>query len=273
MELEYLDLEQIHAAELEMLKAFDGFCMAHELRYSLFYGTLIGAVRHKGFIPWDDDVDVAMPRPDYERLLSEGEALGRETGFFLSPMRSFLVLEESPLIKVCNPAIAVEERGALRPGSLWIDVFPVDGLPENEAEAKALAKRLNKKRLLFVALTSPASSALTFKRKVAKLLLKPVGLFKKPESISREMTQLAEGNPFDGAAVVNALTWTSFGFEGRFAASAFDSMEELEFEGCRFTAISEWDRNLKGVYGDYMTLPPVEKRETHSLKAWRRGEF
>ena len=61
VERSYLELEEVHSAELGMLKAFDEFCAAHGLRYSLFYGTLIGAVRHKGFIPWDDDVDVAMP--------------------------------------------------------------------------------------------------------------------------------------------------------------------------------------------------------------------
>lgn len=269
VERSYLELEEVHSAELGMLKAFDEFCAAHGLRYSLFYGTLIGAVRHKGFIPWDDDVDVAMPRPDYERLLSESEVLLRETGFFLRPMRSFLSLEESPLVKVCDPAIAVEERGALESGNLWIDVFPVDGLPEDEGEAKAVAARLNKKRLLFVALTSPARSALTLKRKVIKLLLKPVGLFKKPRSISCEMTQLAEKVPFDGANTVNALTWTNFGFEGRFSRDAFENMEKLEFEGCEFCVIGEWHQNLAGVYGDYMTLPPVEKRGTHSLKAWR----
>ena len=65
----YLTLDQIHAEELETLVDFDEFCNEHGLRYSLAGGTLLGAVRHKGFIPWDDDIDVGMPREDYERFL------------------------------------------------------------------------------------------------------------------------------------------------------------------------------------------------------------
>lgn len=63
-----LSIEELHQKELELLEAFDAFCSEHGLRYSLTAGTLLGAIRHKGFIPWDDDIDVCMPRPDYDRL-------------------------------------------------------------------------------------------------------------------------------------------------------------------------------------------------------------
>ena len=70
MSMQQLSLREVQLEELELLKDFDQFCKKHNLKYSLCYGTLIGAARHKGFIPWDDDIDVCMPRPDYERLLT-----------------------------------------------------------------------------------------------------------------------------------------------------------------------------------------------------------
>ena len=84
-----LSIEELHQKELELLEAFDAFCSEHDLRYSLTAGTLLGAIRHKGFIPWDDDVDVCMPRPDYERFLREApDAVGED--FVVTPFEAEL---------------------------------------------------------------------------------------------------------------------------------------------------------------------------------------
>lgn len=79
----FLTLDEIHAVELSLLLKFDAFCKDHGLRYSLAGGTLLGAVRHKGFIPWDDDIDLCMPRPDWDRLvqIAQEDAIPEETGF------------------------------------------------------------------------------------------------------------------------------------------------------------------------------------------------
>ena len=100
-EREYLTLREVHEELLKLLARFDTFCKAHNLRYSLEAGTLIGAIRHKGFIPWDDDVDISMPRPDYERLISYQDDLGDHMYLILSEDSAFAY----PFMKLCTDEV------------------------------------------------------------------------------------------------------------------------------------------------------------------------
>lgn len=265
--IKQLNLEQIQNYEFEMLKRFDEFCNEHNLRFVLLYGTLIGAVRHKGFIPWDDDVDLGMPRPDYEKLISMKKDLFASTGYKLTGLRD-LPLEVAPIVKIENPHIRVEERGATKEEHLWLDVFPIDCLPADEQKAKGLCKKILGKKMLFTALTSPASSALTLKRRLVKIALKPLGLLTSPSKLAAQITGLAKSTPYGSTDVANAITWTIYGFEGRFSLHSLEEFVYVEFEGWKFPAMGEWDRNLSGIYGNYMLIPDEANRATHSMKAW-----
>lgn len=264
-----MELAEVQSAELEILKALVAFCDAHHLRYSMIYGSLIGVVRHGGFIPWDDDIDIAMPRPDYERLIALSESLKEETGFTLVGLKG-QPLEIAPIVKVCDDRIAVLERGGMGEGSLWVDVFPVDGLPDDDKLAQSHCAKIWRKRMLLVAQTSPVSSAKTFSRKAVKLMAKATRVFTNPRRLSEQITELAKRYPFDEAQEVNAITWSDYGFSGRFGREAFENEERRPFEDMDVSVISDFDRNLSGIYGEYMQIPPVEKRDTHSLIAWPR---
>lgn len=262
--------EEIQAAELDILSAFEEFSSNHKIRYTLLYGTLIGAIRHKGFIPWDDDIDVGVPRPEYQWLIDNRALLEAETGYSLVPFRG-LPWSDTLICKLVDKDIAVEERGGTEPENLWIDIFPIDSLPDDAIRAKALCRRIKRKRIIFVALTSPISSAVTMKRRVAKALLKLFGLFTTPERLAKEITAMARSTEYGSTDYVNALTWTNFGFEGRFHLSQLSEMQYEIFEGKPYPVMKNPEVNLRGVYGDFMDIPDESKRETHSLKAWRAG--
>ena len=120
----YLSHEELQQEELRLLLAFDSLCKQQGLRYSLQAGTLLGAVRHRGFIPWDDDVDVSMPRPDYERLLTLGDLVPAPLGL-VTPYNSEFPL---PFAKVVATNVRAQEEVAegVLEEYLWIDVFPIE---------------------------------------------------------------------------------------------------------------------------------------------------
>ena len=123
------DIDLLHRRILRILMAVDRCCQEHHLRYYIWAGTMIGAVRHKGFIPWDDDIDIAMPRPDYEQLIAHsGEWLPQPFEFVCAENDEQYPL---PFGKVQDASTTLIERLHLRYlGGIYIDVFPIDAVPE-----------------------------------------------------------------------------------------------------------------------------------------------
>ena len=127
MERKYLNIKEIQEEELNILKETIKFLDHNNIKYYIFYGTLLGAVRHQGFIPWDDDIDIAIPRPEYEKLIKilkeknnkinnlNIESIGYEVG-----------VSDWPFIKIVNKDIKLEDELNCDK-NLWIDVFPLDG--------------------------------------------------------------------------------------------------------------------------------------------------
>lgn len=267
----YLSKEQIQELELDVLCRAADFFNENEITYSLCYGSLIGAVRHKGFIPWDDDIDLFLPRNSYERLIGLADSFERQTGLILEGIRG-LSLEDSPIIKACNPSILTLERGVTEPEHLWVDLFPIDGVPEDEASAKKLCSRAKWLGFAFTARTSPVSSAIGMKRKLVKALMKVVFAYKSPAEIAKELNANARTYRTDEVPFAANLTFSYNAYSGRFRFGADEPMVEMEFEGRNFPVIADWDTALRGGYGDYMVIPPVEKQMTHSLRAWVAGD-
>lgn len=258
-----LSLREIQLKELDILLYFDSFCRKNDLRYSLCAGTLLGAIRHKGFIPWDDDIDVVMPRPDYERFITQW----KDEGFFqlLPSQRNNIAL---PFAKIISTQISVKvssQNGTLD-NHLWIDIFPADGVPESDKEAK----RIFQKSMFFQMLLCFSFFRLGLGRNcfrkccfaIIKLLLKIYG----QKRIVKQIEQLALKIPYEDSKYVGRITWP-LGSGERQLRIAYEQFISVEFEGHEFPAMSCWQEYLEGVYGDYMTPPPVERRVGHLFVA------
>lgn len=264
----YLTLEEIQGELLSMLKVAGPWFREHGIRYSLSDGSLLGAVRHKGFIPWDDDLDIYMPRPDYERWLALADDFTAATGFGVMSFRNGSY--HYPFSKMTNPAIRAQEasvEGAYE-GYLWIDVFPIDGVPDDEDEYRSLLRyRHLRIKLINLALTkgSRNKAKATF-----KVITQPLfRLFVDPVKMARQVDERCKQTSFEIASRVACPVY-GFAFAGKsIPREGFEKTVMLPFGDTEQPCMSCWDEYLTKSYGDYMQLPPEEKRWHHPQKTWR----
>lgn len=264
----YLTPVEVKSEELEMLDELASFCDSEGLRYSLAGGTLLGAVRHGGFIPWDDDIDVVMPRPDYERLISLGFDGGLPQGLSIVPYSGSW--EHPVFIKLINESIAVDTSYENGIGRLWVDVLPVDGLPDDKTQLDALyGKAAKLQSLVMLCKTDPDSGRTVFRRLVKGLfvlLANHTGLFLR---LANCLDDLGKQRVFGSTPLTGCVAWGLYGTGECYPFSGWDKMDSMKFEGRDFRVIGCWNEYLEGIYGDYMRLPPKEKRVAHGIKAWR----
>ena len=262
----YLTLKELQDEELRLLLAFDAFCKEHGLRYSLEAGTLIGAVRHKGFIPWDDDVDLSMPRPDYDRLLELQGELPSSMGLVMPQNSEFA----NSFAKLCTYEVRAQEPAyeGVMEEYLWIDIYPIDGVSSNEAEVRRTQGRVNWAMYRSLWTATNNSSQPLHKRAIKAFF----GLFLRHGDQKTRMLkviyEVARNPGYENATRVSSLLGGArHGWS--IPKDGYEDMVEVEFEGHMFPAMGCWDEYLTKCYGDYMQLPPEDKRQTHCLKAWR----
>lgn len=265
-----IGLEELHAILLDMMVHIDRFCRDNDIRYSLGGGTLLGAVRHQGFIPWDDDMDIMMPRPDYDRFMATYN-IGNTSAYFAmehcdEPHQRFI----NGYAKVHDTRTICRERDVtadLRYG-VNIDIFPIDGMPDSYWKSKSHIRKCHSAKNRLMNRLTPMSSY-TKEFSLPKFLL--AHLFS-PEFWYRRCNRLMRKYDFETSAHAGCTTGL-YRIKERHKRELFENYTELLFEGHSFMAISGWDEYLTGHYSDYMKLPPVEKRVTHSLSAfWKDGE-
>lgn len=261
-----IDLKELHKIHLDMLADIDKFCRHNDIRYSLGGGTLLGAVRHKGFIPWDDDVDIMMPRKDYDRFVSTYNDK-------ISPYKCIDYVMDKDVryakawAKIHDTrtiCIETKELADLRHG-VFIDVFPIDGLPENDRECRKFLKRCAsyKHRL---------KMSMIRKRKyntdinLPKFILSHIIPTKTWKGL---MEKTSRKYPYETSKYAGATTG-SYRMRERYRRELFESYMDIPFETCILRSITDYDTYLKQHYDNYMELPPEEMRVTHNIKAfWR----
>ncbi len=268
-----LSKDDVQNELLAVLDAYASFCERRNLAYCLVGGTLLGAVRHHGFIPWDDDIDVGMPRPDYDALVENAQALEDETGLRIEGFRN-LSPQDSPMLKIVTPEIRVLEAGVY-PTDLWIDVLPIDALPDPKDESDAQCRKAGRLRRILAFLTTPKTAqSHPLVGAVKTFAVQPLAnrFPAVPTVVSRALQKTATSIPFGTTGHVGIVSWGMYGERERIPASSLNPMAEVRFGPRTFPAFGTWDLYLSNLYGDYMTLPPKNQQISHGIQAWRAKE-
>ena len=267
-----LDKQQIQQVLKGMLDEFVAYCQKHGLRYYLVGGTLLGAVRHQGFIPWDDDIDVGMPRKDYERFL---ELVKRE------PINDHLIAISGEEGTLSNPYCELIHTGTHleRDSSqyirekcqvlhLFLDIFPQDGWPESDEEAVKLARQMKHKRYMIQNARAKIGKGTSVGHIIAKtpvvLLMRCIGY----QRVIDQMNRIATRYDYDHSKYVGAITYGIYGPGERCLHDEVVAFTNVAFEGKQYCAPGCYDTYLRQIFGDYMQQPPEEKRIDHKMIVW-----
>lgn len=252
-------IDEIRTLQLGILDAVHNFCMQHGLRYSLGGGTLLGAVRHKGYIPWDDDIDIMLPRADYERLISEFNCQGTHFA-----MQNAWLDSACPMMftKIYDTRTVLEEADRLRNG-IAIDIFPIDGLPGPDQ----LEDYINTIETIRHNLINTTKTYRLKGWKLIKYYLKKLKYPSRNKSLEK-LKQITSSYNFATSDYAGAICG-SYGEKEHMEQSTFSAYITLPFEGRQYMAIADYNAYLTKHYGDYMKLPPKEKQVSeHPYQAW-----
>lgn len=266
IKMKRLNLKEIKHIEFEILREFYNYCKFNDLRFYLAGGSLLGAIRHKGFIPWDDDIDVCMPRSDYNYFVNNFNGWNKNLEVRSNTLRNL----GAPFSKVIDIRTKIDSRFTEDEidKNLWIDVFPVDGLPENMADVNKIYRKCGFYRTILLLCGSKLGEGKSTFRKYSKYILKPLSNLYGTQRCIHRIESIAAQHPYDKSDYVGIVTWGLYGTGERMLKTEFEKAVEVEFEGHKFPAFSCWDSYLRGLYGDYMQLPPIEKRKTHDMVAY-----
>ncbi len=258
-------LKELQEIEYDILIEFDRICKKHNLKYILTAGTLLGCVRHNGFIPWDDDVDVAMPREDYNKFIEIYEKeLDTDKYYFQS-----LETDDKyglPLSKLRRKGTIFKEQTNPYPKEeqgVWIDIFPMDKISENK-----IISFLTYCKVFYYKTIIAHKQHFTFASKGIKKIIFSIIKFnslfysidyakKRYFSILNKENKKKTNNiiNYGGAYLLKEIT----------PRDIIDDIITHPFEGKQFNIPKDYDSYLTRLYGDYMKLPPEEKRASHHL--------
>lgn len=264
---EYVDLGLRDAQKLmtEILKEVHKICEKHNIKYFLDAGTLIGAVRHKGFIPWDDDLDIGMLREDYRKFLEIAKKELPDNLF----LQTFDSDENYDIYQVpCkiryNNTLFIQKVIAENPdmhNGIYIDVLPYDSLPKSKFVYKIQRKISNNIIKSFVRMRE-IPEKLTLKNKITHAIYKIVVNVLKDKGRQRLFYKLIKWNDVNSPYMAYGVDtpWDEYIYK----KEDFFEVSKLEFEGEYFYAPKNPDAILTQLYGDYMTLPKEEERQWHA---------
>lgn len=252
------DVEQVHKRIIKILLALDKVCQEYNLTYYIWAGTMLGAIRHNGFIPWDDDLDIAMPRSDYNKLMEHAAEW--------MPQPYEVVSSETdptyplPFAKIQDASTTLIERMHLRYlGGIYIDVFPIDGVPTNKLQRRLhFAKYEYWKRVLYLLHRDPYKHGKGPSSWIP-LLCRRLYTMQEVQKNIRRLLMKYDYNYCDFVADYDD------GMKGTMNKNILGNPQHYSFDGERVNGVEQYDIYLKNKYGDYMTPPPVAKQRQHNF--------
>jgi lipopolysaccharide cholinephosphotransferase len=257
------NLEKIHNLELEMLNEIVRICNKYDLNYFLIAGSLIGAVRHQGFIPWDDDLDIAMPREDYEKFISICSRELNERFLIDSYDTNKNYFRLAAKIRAKNTIYMedylVNYKG---PHGIWIDILPLDYSVKSKSIILSVQSVI--KSTLQVAIMkkqkADISDKKTYKRVISTIVsLLPVSFL----TTTQTKIMKLQNNKTNKKYIVNLAS--KYGYKKQiFLIEDYFPAQKLKFENDEYCVPNHYDVILKKIYGDYMKVPPKELQTIHN---------
>lgn len=270
-----MSLKDIQHVSMEILDEIHNYCVDNNIYYTLCGGTLLGAIRHKGFIPWDDDIDIAMPRPDYERFI---HSFRSDNGLKVIS-RQIEGCEDSTFAyaRVCDMnktyVDSTRARWTRYKTGVWVDIFPLDGASDDRKEAEnkthvmsVLEKKCKRRRVNY--LTFNYNKGLLYNCKVLYRLIfrsRDTSIYDEHIRMCREI-DWSETSHFTSCSIMH------YGMREYQEKTLLNNRQLTQFEDRQYYVISDYDKWLTSIYGDYMKLPPMEAQKAghkHLVFYWK----
>lgn len=259
----------------QMLVVFNAYCKKHDIKLALIGGTLLGAIRHQGFIPWDDDIDVFVMQDEHNKLVE----LSKENPY-IDEEKRYKILAPGvypnvyPYIKIIDTKTLLYEKDIDKKYAtgLWLDVFMFTYYPDSLEESIKINKKQERLKLLNKIYI--IGNVSTNKYKLIAVLLKPIKLIMNLLHIDCKYLnekRLAMCTITKSNHIGNIVT--NVGLKDRFPADYFKSYVKVKFENNEYYAPVEYDKLLTQFYGDYMTLPKEENRIIHDFEGYYLDDF
>lgn len=268
-------IRKIQELEIKNLRVIDEVCKKLKIQFFLYGGSLIGAVRHKGFIPWDDDLDVAMLREDYMKFIEQAPAILPDEYYLQSPyndkktpyLYTKLRLKGTTCVEYCYHRLKIEH-------GIYVDIYPIDNIPDDDAEFLKCFNAYQKLVKKYVVRQShyPSVESQSFKRKIRNLVRYIVSTGYKivPQSyfVKKADKIMTKYNHVETSRKGNLFYPEPKNF-------FYDMLplEDGEFEGMTVKLPKNWDKHLSFRYGNYMEFPPEEERIGHKRYILDFGKY
>ena len=265
--MKQLELREIQLKVLDLMVEFDALCSEYGIDYRISGGTLLGAIRHKGFIPWDDDIDVMMLREEYDKFL------GRAGQMKLPPERRIVSQNDKSFPRNFARYIRtdyVKHEDMFEADDcpwLGMDIFPVDFVPNDNRYDKQVKQMVFLRKLLLTSVTEKGTGK-TKGKAIAKNLLRPIAKAVGSYRIARKMDKIQR--KYNGKETEYIASIAGVYVKGeRWKYEDYVPATRVEFEGHQFHAPANYEIYLTNMFGEYMQLPPEDKRKYSAATVYK----
>lgn len=273
-------MNSLQEADYKILKYFDQFAKKNDIHYILYGGTMLGAVRHQGFIPWDDDIDVAMKRNEFEKFEKLFIESDYEANDYIYQSRKVFPYQALPFSKIRSNELNIIERSpTTQKGNYgpWIDIFPYDNVPDNDEGRKEQYKKVNFynkiiKKFLLVQVEPEDQGIKKNAKKIFQMLNEKLYRFYffLPYVFRKRHEWMTKYNN-EKTKDIGDLSYIYYKEYEHYSKSIIknselDQLIKMKFEDSYFDIPKNYDKILKKYYGDYMTLPKESERKVHKIE-------